>query len=255
MAWQDSITKLEALPVKREEFGYVQKASWHHPDRLHEEVVELDSPFASKIAAGTQKYTFLLVGDQNAGKSTFLHTFSHYLDPRYLHLLSALPLLSSSFVNTRFLWEGDQRSERDELPFIDTDLGRAVVVLTSEDFAFFVQEHGLDARLVTEAPAGTIYFAIEFVELGGDHIDQLMHPELIQHDAIREVVAKSAYMLKACSNVCVYLLMLFILLTHCLCLNPRPPMSSDFTLPKHLPTFNVRCSFEIHQSMIHLSNQ
>lgn len=32
------------------------------------QIVELDSPFASVVASGTQVYTFLLLGDQNAGK-------------------------------------------------------------------------------------------------------------------------------------------------------------------------------------------
>jgi hypothetical protein len=34
----------------------------------------------------------------------------------------------------------------------DTDLGRATMVLTADDFAFFVTEHGLDPRLVLDAP-------------------------------------------------------------------------------------------------------
>ena len=35
------------------------------------------SPFSSVVAAGTHVFTFLLLGDQNAGKSTFLHSFRH----------------------------------------------------------------------------------------------------------------------------------------------------------------------------------
>jgi hypothetical protein len=62
--------------------------------------------------------TFLLVGDQNAGKSTFLHSFCRHYDAHFLSLSSLLPLLSSTFVNTRFLWEDDQRPPIDEPPFI-----------------------------------------------------------------------------------------------------------------------------------------
>lgn len=38
-------------------------------------MVELESPFASVVASGTQVYTFLLLGDQNAGKySSAVHS-------------------------------------------------------------------------------------------------------------------------------------------------------------------------------------
>lgn len=47
-------TKEEMLPITTNELGFVQKAAWHHVDRAHEEVVELDSPYALSVAAGTQ---------------------------------------------------------------------------------------------------------------------------------------------------------------------------------------------------------
>ncbi len=77
------------------------------------------------------------------------------------------------------------------------------MVLTADDFAFFVTENGLDPNLVLMAPPvrccwggafrffclvflrhhqGTIYFAIQLLEFGGDHLDQLMDPSLIRND-------------------------------------------------------------------------
>lgn len=50
---------------------------YHQPDLYHEEVLDLDSPFASIVHVGTQVFSFLLLGDQNAGKSTFLHSFTY----------------------------------------------------------------------------------------------------------------------------------------------------------------------------------
>lgn len=65
------------------------------------QVVELDSPYSATVKSGTHVYSFVLMGDQNAGKSTFLHSFSHNTDLNYLELSSLLPVLSASFVNTR----------------------------------------------------------------------------------------------------------------------------------------------------------
>jgi hypothetical protein len=68
--------------------------------------------------AGAQMFSFLLIGDQvekstdwfydlscvsqNAGKSTFLHSFTYEHDRNWLEINSILPIISSSFCNTRF---------------------------------------------------------------------------------------------------------------------------------------------------------
>ena len=68
----------------------------------------------------------VLMGDQNAGKSTFLHAFTYNEDERFLEMSSLLPVLSASFVNTRFLTreQAAAQAPMDELPFLDTDIGR-----------------------------------------------------------------------------------------------------------------------------------
>ncbi|EGD75122.1 hypothetical protein PTSG_06777 [Salpingoeca rosetta] len=185
----------------RSELGYHQQSTWRHLDRLHEEVIELESPFASSFSSGTLVFTFMLTGDQNAGKSTFLHAFTDEESPKHLQLLSILPILSSSFVNSRFLAPDDPTPPRDEGRFLDTDLGHANIVLTADDFAFFVTEYELDPKLVTEAPQDTIYFALKFIEFGGDHLDRLMTPNSAGHPAIETIVAKSRQTLKTCQQI------------------------------------------------------
>jgi GTPase SAR1 family protein len=75
-------------------------------------VIELDGPHSMVVAAGTEVVSFVLLGDQNAGKSTFLHGFTHHPDPSFLELSSLLPVLAASFVNTRFLTKADPRYAR-----------------------------------------------------------------------------------------------------------------------------------------------
>lgn len=86
-------------------------------------------------------FTFLLVGDQNAGKSSFLHAFTSSKDANFMKLCSFLPILSSTFSNARFLPEGADFI--DELPFLDTDLGRGTILITVQDFLFFCADSDL----------------------------------------------------------------------------------------------------------------
>jgi hypothetical protein len=176
--WPQPITKESCLPVVKKPFGFVQRSSYLHPDLYDEEVVEveMDSPWVSQVRVGTQVYTFVLLGDQNAGKSTFLHGFTYAQDNHWPEIASVLPILSSSFINTRFspntiATDGDEgdadaaagaaaagqppattttspkvASEwlpRDELPFLDTDVARSHILLTRDDFAFWIDEVGL----------------------------------------------------------------------------------------------------------------
>ena len=176
--------KSAGLPVERTQFGFVQRARFSHPDLHHEEVLELDSPFAAVVAAGTHVFSFVLLGDQNAGKSTFLHSFSCTDEPHWLELSSYLPLLSSAFLNVRLLPPGDDTPPRDELPYIDTDIGRGNFLMTAENFAFFLREFGLapdsDARGAGAAPplreclGDARYVLTQFIEVGGDHLDRLI---------------------------------------------------------------------------------
>ena len=62
--------KEKDLVVERREYGYVQKYNYCNMDLLHEEILDLDSPFATLASAETLVLTYLLIGDQNAGKSS-----------------------------------------------------------------------------------------------------------------------------------------------------------------------------------------
>ena len=146
----------------------MQKVVYRQADLHHEEVLELDSPFAPFFQTGTLVHTFLLLGDQNAGKSTFLHSFTYEQDTNFLSLTSYLPMLSTTFINSRFLSEGSPIAPLDEPPFLDTDLARATVLLTLEDFLFFLNEFGLpiDASLY---PRDARYSVMQFIEIGRIH--------------------------------------------------------------------------------------
>ena len=96
-------SKETALPIQRTELGFVQHTLYRQPDLYHEAVIELDSPFAAIFAADTAVFSFLVLGDQNAGKSTFLHAFTYDEDANFIQLTSHFPILTSTFVNSRFL--------------------------------------------------------------------------------------------------------------------------------------------------------
>ena len=112
-----------ALTLERTPSGWIQRASFTHPDlhdELVEEIVPLSSPFSSVCARGSSAFTFLLLGDQNAGKSTFLHSFSHAGDATWLEIGSYLPIISASFVNAS-LCTDSATPPMDEPPFLDKD--------------------------------------------------------------------------------------------------------------------------------------
>ena len=172
------------LSVERTAQGWVQRATFSYPD-LHEEDVEelvpLASPFgAAAVARGggaAVTFSFLLLGDQNAGKSTFLHAFTNAEDPQFLELLSALPILSSSFLNAQICDASVGKPVMDEPPFIDTDVGRTQFLITLEDFAFFVDEFSLPIavdELERLASDSVRYASIEVIEIGGDHLDRMI---------------------------------------------------------------------------------
>ncbi|CBZ49618.1 conserved hypothetical protein [Neospora caninum Liverpool] len=202
----------------------------------------------------TAMVSLLIVGDQNAGKSTFLHAFCRdRLGARFLQLTSFLPFLQASFSNTRLVFlrerdfqekaeeEGQQKRQetsdeesgcgevlseertdqpntfeklasssssssssfssssslehssallsfcRDERPFLDSDVARALVLFTLEDFLFFCSEFSIAFSVLSPSSspsssssslrfsALTRYVALHLLELGGDHLDRLLH--------------------------------------------------------------------------------
>lgn len=179
-------------PIVQGRFGLEQRCAYRHPDLYDEEVPEMDFETAVSrpdLGTGCAVRSFLLLGDQNAGKSTMLHSFCRDGDPGFLQLSSLLPVLSSSFINTRLVPRsllGDKvdpnralSAVRDELPFMDTDIGRGCVLLTLENFAFFCHEFGIwgQEKEASEGPwrfsQDVRFVALHFLELGGDHLDRL----------------------------------------------------------------------------------
>lgn len=109
-----------------------------------------------------------------------------------MQLSSLLPVLSSSFLNTRLVPRSRVSGElrtlsevMDEMPFMDTDIARGVLLLTLENFAFFCAEFGISSlgpgMSVTDLD-GVQFVALQFVELGGDHLDRLVRFTAADHD-------------------------------------------------------------------------
>lgn len=129
-----------------------------------------------------------------------------------MDILCELPILTSSFINTRFFpGKSDQVPEawkpRDEPPFIDTDLARGTLMLTRDDFMFLLNERNLPIpphpllHISPLDPLAPRYVVIQLIEIGGDHIDLLMAhnagkapPELV------DVATQSHQLLKTASR-------------------------------------------------------
>ncbi|CAK0887081.1 unnamed protein product [Prorocentrum cordatum] len=186
-------------PIVASRFGLEQRCFYRHPDLYEEEVPEMELETVLSrpdLGAGCAFRSFLLLGDQNAGKSTLLHSFCREGDPSFMQLSSLLPVLSSSFINTRLVPRslfGDREDDlnkcisavRDEMPFMDTDIARGIVMLIRRNFVFFCNEfgvsiHGEEEDASGEGPAAepfgpeVRFVALQFVELGGDHLDRLL---------------------------------------------------------------------------------
>jgi hypothetical protein len=195
------------LPITKTEFGYVQRSSFANADLLHEEVVELDSPFARLVCSDTLVYNFLLIGDQNAGKSTFLQSFTHHPDRNFIDVLAEVPVLSSVFVNTRFcvgkVPEGWQ--PLDEPPFLDTDLARAAVTLTRDDFVFLLADREIPIpEVLATGECDARFVVLQFIEIGGDHLDLLTDAANAPKE-IADVVEKSLDLIKMATKTMYFL--------------------------------------------------
>ena len=221
------------LRVERRDYGYVQKYNYCNMDLLHEEVLDLDSPFATLVSAETLVLTYLLIGDQNAGKSSkppsnhcsflnssissplflaFIQSFTYHNDANWMDILCELPILTSSFINTRFFpGKSDQVpaawKPRDEPPFIDTDLARGTLMLTRDDFMFLLDERGLPVpphpllHISPLDPLAPRYVVIQLIEIGGDHIDLLMaHKAGRAPPELSDIAKQSHQLLKTASR-------------------------------------------------------
>lgn len=187
------------IPFTRTRLGFEQRLSSSNPDLSHEEIPELSFPDclgSIQHQADLLELRFLVLGDQNAGKSTFLHSLVDKDASHSTELLSFIPALSSSFVNARFFLNDyeDRDKLMDEPPFIDTDIARAASLLTVESFAFLAVE----AEAEYNVPVGTRYVALEFAEFGGDHLDRIASMKEA-NDVEKEVIQSSIRIISECT--------------------------------------------------------
>ena len=151
--------------MHRTPYGFEQVATRQNPDRVHEEIdsdQEWEDPFPSQGLHVTGSQVIIL-GDQNAGKTTFLYWLS-CLRPS---VTSRLPYISSSFRNSRWLTT-HLDSARDEPPFLDSDLCAVSLLFSADDWYFMNAEfHGPIEPV--DAPVRA-----NLVEIGGDHLDRLL---------------------------------------------------------------------------------
>ncbi|OLS21241.1 MAG: hypothetical protein HeimC3_36620 [Candidatus Heimdallarchaeota archaeon LC_3] len=178
------------IPVQKSHYGFKQQNSYEHPDLYEESVITLDSPLASIIASDTHIITILLLGNRNSGKSTFIHSFTNKTDKNFFELLSEIPIINSTFINTRFIEDG--LPYIDEPPFIDTDIGRGTILLNREDFEFLLSEYNVTHPNFTNK---TRYVLIHFIEIGGDHLDRLINNNEDSKD-IKEILSQTKAILK-----------------------------------------------------------
>lgn len=197
--------KVARLPILSNDLGPFQARSYHQPDLYHEEVVSLESPFdvVSSSTGSVCVRSVLLLGDQNAGKTTFLHCFTDQEDDEFTRLTSVLPVLQSAFLNSRFLPEDGVAM--DELPFLDTDLARSTVLVGMDDWNFVLEERGLSAEQSKSA-----FMCIQLLEIGGDHLDRLMNLDSLADQRLIGICKQSLALLSCVQKVKVHVLRLIL---------------------------------------------
>ena len=85
-----------------------------------------------------------------------------------------LPILSATFHNLRFQPPHVIEPPCDQPPFLDSDVARATVLLSWDDFNFFRLEFRMpDYRDESHAEPPS-FVCLQFMEMGGDHLDSLM---------------------------------------------------------------------------------
>ncbi|EZG83908.1 hypothetical protein GNI_013910 [Gregarina niphandrodes] len=181
------------MNVETTEWGLEQSQVYQNKDRCEEEIEEPDIFGPFNQTCGRQSLTSvaaLLIGDQNAGKTTLLHSLSnakHSLS--FLHIQSLIPFIQASFYNCRFCNFGAMEEEGinplraccDEGAFLDSDIARASLTLTKPDWLFLLEEVGLGGGGVPEEFLVNDFTRLSLIEFGGDHLDRLQHRPCASH--------------------------------------------------------------------------
>ncbi len=187
-------SKKDRLPIFMSDLGPFQSRRYHMPDLYHEETISLDAPFDLVSSSGNVTVrTVLLLGDQNAGKTTFLHCFVDQDDDCFTRLNSMLPVLEACFLNSRFLPEG---SSMDELPFLDTDLARTSLLLSMSDWNFLLEERGLPLES-SKSP----FMCLQLLEIGGDHLDRMIAAHTLADERLKKIIHQSLMLVSSAQKI------------------------------------------------------
>ena len=75
----NNVNKSDAIPIVQTKYGYEQKSLFVNNDLYHEQVDEFEpgTIWQQKYGKGVEILSFILLGDQNSGKSTFIHSFTY----------------------------------------------------------------------------------------------------------------------------------------------------------------------------------
>ncbi|CAD7959915.1 unnamed protein product [Amoebophrya sp. A120] len=106
-------------PVERGRAATEQRFAYRQHE-LHDEEVPSDDDDDASME--TRTFSFLVIGDQNAGKSTFLHSFSRFQDVSFTRLQSFLPTITSSFVNRCYHTSSDHDQDEHGRPHQGADI-------------------------------------------------------------------------------------------------------------------------------------
>eukprot|EP01053_Blabericola_migrator_P005128 Blabericola_migrator_1__5127@NODE_264_length_10634_cov_183_258446_g220_i0_p2_GENE_NODE_264_length_10634_cov_183_258446_g220_i0NODE_264_length_10634_cov_183_258446_g220_i0_p2_ORF_typecomplete_len512_score102_26PPV_E1_C/PF00519_17/0_078Dynamin_N/PF00350_23/0_24TniB/PF05621_11/1_4TniB/PF05621_11/2_5e02MMR_HSR1/PF01926_23/0_47_NODE_264_length_10634_cov_183_258446_g220_i079479482 len=173
------------LNVVSNQYGLSQVQQFKHPDMHDEDILEVDpsdDPFASVEHKGNSLWSFVLTGDQNAGKSTFLHSCIDANSPGFTSFASLMPLMSGYFCNTRLSNQLAFQSEaeriawsRDHGRYFDTDIGRGTLIMSRANFDFLLIELGIKPHQDTAD-----FAALSVTEYGGDFLDRILRDQNIK---------------------------------------------------------------------------
>ena len=186
------------------------------PEHIDEYTEAIDSLSVGRDPQGGQEgegdmrlWRVLLVGDQDAGKSTLASAPVAEWNAGHTGLRQVMPFIFAHFRHALF---ADTVAHSDGRALVDTDTGTAFVCFTSEAFFFWLSEvtdalaeeaGEADVAAATAralAPFATApippFCAVRLLEMGGHHLDALRGDRDVAGPAAQQALRNSAALLR-----------------------------------------------------------